>query len=88
MSPERFCDWLQGFVEISESDTISEKQWLVIKDHLKLVFDKVTPNRNIVPETTMPTWPPKTGLPTITDLIGKQVDPSYWQYPYSPVITC
>lgn len=46
MSPERFCDWLQGFVEISETEAISEKQWLVIKDHLKLVFDKKTPDRS------------------------------------------
>lgn len=92
MNSETFTYWLQGFVELTESDGgsphISEKQWLVIKDHLKLVFDKKTPDRSVLPETTMPTWPPKTGLPTITDLIGKQVDPSYWQYPYSPVITC
>lgn len=37
MTPGRFCDWLQGFVELTETDSISDKQWLVIKDHLKLV---------------------------------------------------
>lgn len=47
MTPERFTDWLQGFVEIADSDTISEKQWLIIKDHLKLVFDKKTPDRGV-----------------------------------------
>ena len=37
---------MQGFVELSDTDTICEKQWLMIKDHLKLVFDKKTPDRN------------------------------------------
>ena len=45
MNSESFTYWLQGFVELSDTDTISEKQWLMIKDHLKLVFDKVTPLR-------------------------------------------
>ena len=44
--PQDFCYWLQGFVELQDSDSISDKQWLVIKDHLKLVFDKNTPDRN------------------------------------------
>lgn len=47
MNEQTFCFWLQGFVELTESDNISEKQWLVIKDHLKLVFDKKTPDRSI-----------------------------------------
>lgn len=46
MTPESFTYWLQGFVELSDTDTISEKQWLTIKDHLKLVFDKKTPDRS------------------------------------------
>jgi hypothetical protein len=45
MNSESFTYWLQGFVELSDTDTISENQWLMIKDHLKLVFDKVTPVR-------------------------------------------
>jgi hypothetical protein len=49
MSPERFCDWLQGFVEIQDSEYVTDKQWLIIKDHLKLVFDKKTPDRSINP---------------------------------------
>ena len=44
MTETQFIYWLQGFVEIQDSDTISEKQWLIIKDHLKLVFDKKTPD--------------------------------------------
>lgn len=83
MSPESFTYWLQGFVEISESNAVpNEKQWLMIKDHLKLVFDKKTPDRSQQPLD----WN-TIGIKPV-DLIGKQVDPSYWQYPYSPVITC
>jgi len=45
MDDKTFCYWLQGFVELQDSDSISDKQWFIIKDHLKLVFDKVTPVR-------------------------------------------
>lgn len=48
LSTEQFTYWLQGFFEISEDKTLSEKQVLIIKDHLALVFDKQTPNRNEV----------------------------------------
>ena len=46
MTTEQFTYWLQGFFEISEDKTLSEKQVLIIKDHLALVFDKVTPDRS------------------------------------------
>lgn len=55
MTEKDFVYWLQGFVELTETDSISEKQWLVIKDHLNLVFDKKTPDRSTV-------------LPTVTKL--------------------
>lgn len=42
MTPEQFCYWLQGFNEIN-STVPTEKQWSIIKDHLALVFNKVTP---------------------------------------------
>src|SRR4051812_39118901 len=43
MTPEQFAYWLQGFSEINQ-DTPTPQQWKVIKDHLGLVFNKVTPN--------------------------------------------
>lgn len=43
MTPEQFAYWLQGFVELNGS-LPSETQWLQIKDHLKLVFEKRTPS--------------------------------------------
>ena len=45
MTPENFTYWLQGYFEISESKMLSSKQTQVIKDHLALVFTKVTPDR-------------------------------------------
>lgn len=38
MTSEQYVFWLQGFFELSESNTLSEKQVEVIKNHLKLVF--------------------------------------------------
>jgi len=45
MSEEQFVYWLQGFFEIQNPSTINEKQTEIIKDHLSLVFNKITPNR-------------------------------------------
>lgn len=42
MTPEQFTYWLQGFVELNGA-LPNETQWLQIKDHLKLVFEKRTP---------------------------------------------
>lgn len=42
MSPQRFCDWLQGFAELGGSPP-SIGQWNMIKEHLALVYNKVTP---------------------------------------------
>ncbi|MCS7758614.1 hypothetical protein ACM7I9_09325 [Pseudomonas aeruginosa] len=43
MTPEQFAYWLQGFVELNGA-TPNETQWLQIKDHLKIVFEKRTPS--------------------------------------------
>ena len=46
MDTTSFCYWLQGYFEISGSNMLSSKQAQIIKDHLDLVFNKVTPDRN------------------------------------------
>ena len=46
MNETEFCYWLQGFFELSNSNMLSSKQVQQIKDHLDLVFTKVTPDRN------------------------------------------
>lgn len=94
MTPDRFCDWLQGFVELTETDSISDKQWLVIKDHLKLVFDKKTPDRSreeleYIAKVITPSSPMPTDFKKFSDLIGKEVnwDPDFkLKPPYT--ITC
>lgn len=46
MSPENFTYWLQGYFEIAQTEGwqgLTEKQARIIKDHLKLVFEKRTP---------------------------------------------
>jgi hypothetical protein len=47
MSPENFIYWLQGFYELTPEDKLTP-QMRIIKEHLALVFNKVTPD--IVPE--------------------------------------
>ncbi len=44
MTQSDFTFWLQGYVEICGARP-DETQWLIIKDHLKEVFDKRTPDR-------------------------------------------
>lgn len=46
MTTEQFTYWLQGFFEISEDKKLNERQVQIIRDHLALVFDKVTPDRS------------------------------------------
>lgn len=48
MTPEQFVYWLQGFIEIDDAEelNISPRQAQIIKDHLKEVFTKKTPNRS------------------------------------------
>lgn len=38
MTSRDFCYWLQGYFEVSEPKTISEKETEMIKKHLALVF--------------------------------------------------
>lgn len=50
MTPEQFCYWLQGFFELTRRGEagqpvmgINHEQTTIIRDHLNLVFKKVTP---------------------------------------------
>jgi len=49
MLPEQFTFWLNGFFEISDTNNLSEKQVQIIRDHLNLVFNKVTPKSSKTP---------------------------------------
>ncbi len=46
MTSDQFYFWLKGFIDITDvEDTIKDIQWTIIKDHLAVVFTKVTPDR-------------------------------------------
>ena len=87
MTPERFTDWLQGFVEIQQSESITDTQWLIIKDHLKLVFDKKTPDRSSERDSLDKQKLTDLMRPKPIDLIGNQFDSTFW-INNPPVITC
>lgn len=81
MNSTDFTYWLQGFVELTETETISEKQWLVIKDHLKLVFDKKTPDRS--------DYVPSKSIEQILSEQFKRPKESYWKLGDPPLVaTC
>lgn len=42
MNEKDFCYWLNGYIELN-GELPSPQQWEMIKEHLKLVFNKVTP---------------------------------------------
>lgn len=46
MTSDNFAYWLQGFFELTGTNQLSEKQVRMIKEHLQLVFNKVTPDHN------------------------------------------
>ena len=52
LTPEQFVYWLQGFLEIENPTSLGAKQTTVIKDHLALVFKKVTPDYIVTTNTT------------------------------------
>jgi len=58
MTPENFAYWLKGLLEVGNPTSLDEKQLKIIKDHLDLVFTKVTPDRNDenTNEHKMNTW--------------------------------
>ena len=90
MTPKDFCYWLQGYAELGAPPPTAE-QWEVIKDHLQLVFTKVTPDRQlpaapILPGPVVPVprplfvWPPETTEPWKLDRQD--------QWPYYPDVIC
>ena len=64
MTAEQFAYWLNGFIEMNPNAMITNTQWETLKDHLKTVFNKETPNRfhqfptNPLPGLQMPSFGP------------------------------
>jgi hypothetical protein len=45
VTPGEFCYWLQGIFEIGDIKQLDERQTAIVRDHLREVFTKVTPDR-------------------------------------------
>ncbi len=58
MDPLQFCYWLQGFAELNSGTPPNEMQWKAIRDHLALVFNKVTPSYPIPRNMKTPPYDP------------------------------
>lgn len=43
MNERDFIYWLQGFLEISNTNKLTENQVKMIKEHIALVLHKITP---------------------------------------------
>lgn len=43
MNAQEFCYWLQGRAELLPDQPPTEAEWKMIREHLALVFVKVTP---------------------------------------------
>lgn len=53
MDAQTFCYWLQGSFELSGTTEFNEEQTAMIKEHLQLVFDKVTSNPFIIKDDSV-----------------------------------
>ena len=62
MTSEQFTYWLNGFFELTGAQTLTEQQVQIIKDHLKQVFKKVTPDYTALKSTTLIPWDPGTTI--------------------------
>lgn len=47
MNERDFCYWLQGMFELTNANELTAEQVQQIKGHLKLVFDKQTPDYGV-----------------------------------------
>jgi hypothetical protein len=55
MTPNDFCRWLSGFVELHDGDSISARHWELIKKHLA----------EVQPEAKTPVYGPLTYPPGV-----------------------
>lgn len=78
MDEKNFCYWLNGYFELTDKLCLDSKQVQIIKDHLALVFDKVTPKytEGVFPLYTGHTGNSAQGLCGMTDntaIIDKRI---------------
>lgn len=78
MNAETFCYWLQGALELGHTDHFDANDIQIIQDHLNLVFNKVTPDRQ----------PRLSDIARKFDTPIKPFDLPPTQYLQQPLVTC
>lgn len=68
MTPENFCYWLQGFMELTNPNVLNENQVKILKEHLSLVFDKVTSDIDPNPDWVKAMPPPTNSKPGLVSM--------------------
>ena len=81
MDAQNFAYWLNGFAELSGDNPPTKAQWKSIKEHLALVFTKVTPTKVTPTKVTPPLGPNRPGDIIPADVWNK------WVIPISPKCT-
>lgn len=71
LTPEHFAYWLQEFMEIQNPSQLTAEQTQMVKDHLALVFDKVTPQRGSVKAKDSA---PNKDLKDLGELLAKELE--------------
>ena len=85
MTAEQFVYWLQGYMEIANPSSLGVGETRIIKDHLDLVFNKKTPEReekkepgiNLVYDFTSPIIPGNVNVGIYTKKMGSTPNYSY-----------
>lgn len=54
MTPEQFCYWLQGSLELTQIESLTPKKLDIVKSHLNLVFLHTLDPQNNETTTTKP----------------------------------
>lgn len=92
MTPENFCYWLQGYVELTLAAShgndpvhLTNEQVRTIQSHLQLVFEKVTNPLRLVEKTLSgAVVEPPVGWPTVVNTpFGASLLPPSGGYPLS-----
>ena len=73
MTPEQFCYWLQGMLELTNPSIIGQNQTTMIKNHLNTVFMNITDYRRVVTPLPFPPQSPFVVVPPIIDRNDKTV---------------